>query len=257
MKEGGPNFQRSGRFAVVPARAIDDARLRPAALRMLCALGTYGDRDGRCFPALPTIGRRLAISKQAVSKQLLELCRLGYLEILPRLRRDGSTSSNAYRLIFDADLAAIYDRLGGETEQETMGQPDIDGGQPIVDVGQPVVGGPSTSEVDPILERPTRTKDSRLIDSETARQFETFWRIYPSRRPHPNPKKPAALKFLAAVKRGIDPAAIIHGAEAYAGYVTQHGKDSKFTKQAVTWLNQELWTETHEPGEDRPQAGMC
>jgi hypothetical protein len=39
--------------------------------------------------------------------------------------------------------------------------------------------------------------------------------------------------------------------------VTQHAKDSKFTKQAVTWLNQELWTETHEPGEDRPQAGMC
>lgn len=36
----------SGRFAVVPARAIDDRRLQPAGLRVLTVLCTYADRDG-------------------------------------------------------------------------------------------------------------------------------------------------------------------------------------------------------------------
>ena len=59
---------RSGRFAIIPARAIDDSRLGSAALRVLCAFGTYGDRDGRCFPRLETVAQRLGVTKQAVQK---------------------------------------------------------------------------------------------------------------------------------------------------------------------------------------------
>ena len=43
--------QHSGRFAIVPARAIEDHRLGAAALRVLAALSTYSDKDGWCWPA--------------------------------------------------------------------------------------------------------------------------------------------------------------------------------------------------------------
>lgn len=87
--------------------------------------------------------------------------------------------------------------------------------------------------------------------------FEIFWRAYPSRSPHENPKKPAALKFASLVKAGADPAKIIAGARRYAAYVTLEVRDRRFVKTAITWLNQEQWQEQYGPAEPAPlRAGM-
>ena len=51
-------IQHSGRFSIIPARAIDDPRLGKAALLVLCALGTYSDRDGWSFPTVATLCKR-------------------------------------------------------------------------------------------------------------------------------------------------------------------------------------------------------
>lgn len=89
-------------------------------------------------------------------------------------------------------------------------------------------------------------------DSSGARKaFEKFWEAYPNRM-GANPKKPARDKFLAAVKRGDDPEAIIAGAKAYAASVAH--ADPKFTAQAVTWLNQCRWQDDHTPVA-RPSTG--
>lgn len=73
--------------------------------------------------------------------------------------------------------------------------------------------------------------------------FDTFWRAYPSRTPHANPKKPARDKFHRAVNRGIDPTAIIRGAEVYAATVSRQSTDPRYIAQAQTWLGQERWAE--------------
>ena len=73
--------------------------------------------------------------------------------------------------------------------------------------------------------------------------FDKFWNIYPPRRPHSNPRKPALQKFEAALKRGIPASDIIRGAENYAAYVERERTDPKYVAQAMTWLNQERWTE--------------
>ena len=99
-----------------------------------------------------------------------------------------------------------------------------------------------------------RKKDSEINDL-SARQFDGFWRLYPSRRPHSNPRKPARLKFEAALKRGVPASNIIRGAENYAVYVERETTDPRFIAQAVTWLNQERWTEYQEaPEEARPEV---
>ncbi len=97
-------------------------------------------------------------------------------------------------------------------------------------------------------------KDS--VASLPTRQFEIFWRTYPSRRPHSNPKKPARAKFETAVKHGVAAADIIRAAENYAAYVEREGTDPKFVPQAQTWLNQERWTQYQEAAGGEPAPLM-
>jgi hypothetical protein len=91
---------------------------------------------------------------------------------------------------------------------------------------------------------------------EVAGQFEAFWQAYPSRSPHPNPKKPARAKFEAVIKRGVDSAIIVAGAERYARYAAAARTDPKYIVQAATWLNQEQWTEPYELRGNRANGPM-
>ncbi len=97
-------------------------------------------------------------------------------------------------------------------------------------------------------------KDS--VASLPTRQFEIFWRTYPSRRPHSNPKKPARAKFETAVNRGVAAADIIRGAENYAAYVESEGTNPKYVAQAQTWLNQERWAQYQETAGTEPTPIM-
>jgi hypothetical protein len=84
-----------------------------------------------------------------------------------------------------------------------------------------------------------------------------FWRAYPSRHPHSNPKTPAQKSFMEALNRGVDPELIIRGAENYRATVERNGIDPQFVAQAVTWLNQERWHDyQQEPELTRLRAGM-
>jgi hypothetical protein len=84
---------------------------------------------------------------------------------------------------------------------------------------------------------------NNTVASLANEQFEVFWRAYPSRRHHSNPKKPAHTKFEAAVKRGVVVSDIIRGAENFAAYVEREHTDPQYVPQAQTWLNQERWAQ--------------
>jgi len=117
----------SGRFAITPARAVEDHRLGDAAYRLLACLGTYADKDGWCWPSMPTLADRLGITRQAVQRSIRQLAETGYIEVEPRRRPDGSQDRNRYRLLFDRALFEVRDKTA-----ENMGQPDVAGGQPDV-----------------------------------------------------------------------------------------------------------------------------
>ena len=71
--------------------------------------------------------------------------------------------------------------------------------------------------------------------------FEAFWRIYPTRRPHPHPKQPARTAWERAVRAGGDPGQIVAGAKAYASYAALEAIDPRYICHAATWLNQHRW----------------
>ncbi len=86
-------------------------------------------------------------------------------------------------------------------------------------------------------------------------RFEEFWRAYPHRGDASDPKKPAREKFDRAVKRGVDPTAIIVGAKRFAEIERRAGRaGTEKCAQAVTWLNQERWNDYAAPAvPDAPQ----
>ena len=108
----------------------------------------------------------------------------------------------------------------------------------------------------PKKERKEVKEENHTVDSLADQQFEVFWRAYPSRERHSNPKKPARAKFEAALKRGLVAANIIQGAKNYAAYIEREGTDAKYVAQAQTWLNQERWTQYQEAAVTEPTPIM-
>jgi hypothetical protein len=97
------------------------------------------------------------------------------------------------------------------------------------------------------IEKRTREEeetDSRSVADATrpnASDFDEFWKAYP-RRDGPNPRKPAEQKFNALAKTGVDPAMMIAAVKRMA---LDQARDigTRFIPQAVTWLNQQRWTD--------------
>jgi hypothetical protein len=70
---------RTGQLSIIPAAAAFDPSLGKAALRVLCALGAFANRQGRCWPATTTLAAELGISDRRVRVCLRKLEANGYL----------------------------------------------------------------------------------------------------------------------------------------------------------------------------------
>jgi hypothetical protein len=86
---------------------------------------------------------------------------------------------------------------------------------------------------------------ARRKPKELGPAFDRFWSTYP----RPVAKEAAWKAFVAAVKRGADPEALIEGAARYAA--ERASEDPRYTKHPATWLNAGCWQD--EP--QAPQAG--
>lgn len=105
-------------------------------------------------------------------------------------------------------------------------------------------------------------KESKKNSSPVAKatrpdpKFEEFWREYP-KRDGDNPRKPAEKKFLALVKTGVDPDAIIAGAKQATAAARARGKfGTEFVPQAVKWLNDQRWIDHAAIAFDEPAAAI-
>jgi hypothetical protein len=83
------------------------------------------------------------------------------------------------------------------------------------------------------------------------KEFENFWKSYPKRE-GANPKYPARKAFLAAVKAGADPLAIVAGAKGYAAHPSTKVA-TEYVAQAATWLRQRRWEDFARAATDSQQ----
>lgn len=98
-------------FARIPPAAVFDPAISPAALRVLAALCTYIDKDGKCWPSVGTLSELLGegYSARMVQRHLRALEDAGW--ITTELQPNGvGKSSNIYRVRFDS--VALADGAG-------------------------------------------------------------------------------------------------------------------------------------------------
>jgi|SRR5215469_13818577 len=212
-------------FAKVPPRVAADFTLGAQDLRVLIAICSHANGGGRAYPSLARIASLTGIARHNVCRSIGRIEKAGYLRRQRRQCGNGVWDRSTYEIIFNCPTAPAQ-----IAEREALN------------------GAERSARVMTLI---------AVNDRETPRgtgdaHFELFWRAYPSRGSHPNPKKPAALKFAAALKRGVDPSIIIAGAKQYADYVELENIDPRYVKQAVTWLNQEQWNEAYKAPKVRP-----
>lgn len=93
------------KFSIIPADACFDDRITAPQLRTLAALGWYGgSKDSGCWPSLNALCKQLQVGKRVLIRNINQLVACGYVERTARFRKDGSQSSNTYRVILDTDF---------------------------------------------------------------------------------------------------------------------------------------------------------
>ena len=66
-------------LSVIPVEGVFDRRLGNADIRVLCALGAFADRHGKCWPATTTLAQKLGVSDRRVRECLRNLEARGHL----------------------------------------------------------------------------------------------------------------------------------------------------------------------------------
>ena len=74
------------------------AELPHRAVSVYVYLKDRANKDGECWPAIPTIARELKLSESTVRRALRDLRRAGYLTTEQRYRTKGGKSSLLYKI---------------------------------------------------------------------------------------------------------------------------------------------------------------
>lgn len=86
-------------FCKTPKSLVRDPAISALAKALFALLDSHeGDRG--IFPARQTLAEQMGCSTPTLDRALKELGEAGYLAVEPRRRRDGTRSSNSYRLLF-------------------------------------------------------------------------------------------------------------------------------------------------------------
>jgi hypothetical protein len=101
QKEPAPTARR---FSVLPLRAITDKRITDAMLRALAILCSYTNRAGLTWVGTERLGKDMGVTKQAISKHLVKLQKLGYIEVVRKHSWKSTTATT--RVVFDESITA-------------------------------------------------------------------------------------------------------------------------------------------------------
>jgi hypothetical protein len=122
--------------------------LTPTLKLLLMALADAADNQGVCWPSISTLAKKCSVSTRTVQRSLRVLIDSGLLTAESRRRRDGSSTSNRYRLLITEGDNLSPPRGAGDTlpSQGCQGDPDVPvtpgtTNRIVIDPPQPGAGG--------------------------------------------------------------------------------------------------------------------
>lgn len=118
IRQQKPQDRRA--YTIVPIRACNDRRIRPAAMRVLLAVCSFANRAGLCWPSHENVGKMLGVSRQAAGRQIRILREYGYLKVIKN-HTHGKTAQ-IIRVIYDETLSngALMDSVKFEDLPTTL-----------------------------------------------------------------------------------------------------------------------------------------
>ena len=96
-------------FVMLPLRAAKDNNLTDGALRILMLICSYCDKDGITWVSQKTLAQEMNVSRQAITKQIMQLRNLGYLQTIKKGFRN--SHSNTIQVLFDTVEQPIVSQL--------------------------------------------------------------------------------------------------------------------------------------------------
>ena len=101
--------------------------LTPTLKLVLMALADAADNQGVCWPSISTLAKKCSVSTRTVQRSLRVLIDSGLLTADSRRRRDGSSTSNRYRLLIKGGDNLSPPRGAGDTlpSQGCQDGPDV------------------------------------------------------------------------------------------------------------------------------------
>jgi len=131
-----------GPFAIVPLWLIQSG-VTPGAVTCFALMwAKWADKEGECWPSHASIAKEMDVSERSARNYLAELTEVGALQVVNRLRDDGSQTSNLYVLNSVRGVAASCQGGGSQ----------LPGGVAMSCQGgwQPVADEPYPEEPDPM-----------------------------------------------------------------------------------------------------------
>ena len=77
---------------------IKDLNLSHRAVVVYYYLCERANKEGKCWPAVPTIAREIKLSEKTVRRAILDLCKAKVVETEQRYRTKGGKSSLLFRV---------------------------------------------------------------------------------------------------------------------------------------------------------------
>ena len=81
-------------------KRIYQSDLPSRAIAVYLYLRGRANKEGVCWPAIPTMARELKMSESTIRRALRDLVQEGFLKVEERQRESGADSSNKFTLLF-------------------------------------------------------------------------------------------------------------------------------------------------------------
>ena len=185
-------------------------------LLAMLALADWSDDEGRCFPSIKSIAKKIRLKERQVQRTVNQLINEGFVTILSNKFGGAPGSSRRYQIVINSLTGVVYDT----PKSKTGVVKDADGCHVTPYTG--VIGDTLT-----IIEPPITVTS----------KFDEFWSAYPKKQA----KKPAKLCFdkinpddglLNRMLRGLN-----QQKESKAWLKN----DGEFIPLPASWLNDRRW----------------
>lgn len=100
-------------------KRVYQSDLKNRAVQVLLYLIDRSNKEGTCFPAIPTIGRELHISVSTVKRAMGELVAAGYVVKKSRFRENLGQTSNLYMIAIPTEVVKPQEVIFEIPAQET------------------------------------------------------------------------------------------------------------------------------------------